>query len=159
MKQLLILVILLQTGISLGAQQCPVIPLPETYNEQKGRFLLSSRTVLTAETASAKPYVYYLQTELERYTGISTVITEKLQQAGIELKQAPLKDKRKGAYALEMSRTKIILTAAEGEGFSNGVSTLLQLVRQKYSQGDTVSVACWNITDAPLYRWRGLMLD
>lgn len=159
MKNLFILICLLGLSFPMAAQQCPVIPLPAAYSQQKGEFVLNKYTSIVAGTEFTKPYGYLLQKELLRYTGIALAGREKASGASIELKTAKVKDKRRGAYTLEMAPGKITLTAPEGEGFSNGISTLLQLVMQSETSGNTVKLSCWNITDAPLYGWRGLMLD
>lgn len=159
MKYVFVLTWLLGFSFPISGQQCPVIPLPAAYSQHKGQFILDKYVTVVTGTESERPYSYFLQKELLRYTGISVISSEKPAGVFIELKSSKLKDKRKGAYSLEINARQITLTAAEGEGMSNGISTLLQLINQSEIQKDIVKIPCWNITDAPLYGWRGLMLD
>src|SRR5690606_36011303 len=63
------------------------------------------------------------------------------------------------SYRLQVTGKQITITAHSAGGMINGISSLLQLVESRQSQNQQVWVDGWQVNDAPLYKWRGLMLD
>ena len=62
-------------------------------------------------------------------------------------------------YSLVVAADRATVTAASPAGLFYGAVTLWQLATEKPQQGIGVSVPAVSITDAPRFRWRGLMLD
>jgi hexosaminidase len=62
------------------------------------------------------------------------------------------------SYQLEVSGEHVLVSAREERGLFYGAVTLWQLCSAPSTHG-VVSVAALQITDAPRFRWRGLMLD
>ena len=62
------------------------------------------------------------------------------------------------SYQLEVSPERVVVSARELRGLFYGAVTLWQLCSMPASHGD-VAIAAVHITDAPRFRWRGLMLD
>ncbi|GAM72818.1 beta-N-acetylhexosaminidase [Vibrio ishigakensis] len=58
-----------------------------------------------------------------------------------------------GAYQLEVTHDQITLCACDSEGFRNATASLLQLL------GSSNTLECLQISDAPQYGYRGMMLD
>ncbi len=56
-------------------------------------------------------------------------------------------------YTLDVSSSRIVITASQGTGFFYGVQTLLQLIAEEGV------IPCCHIEDFPEFFWRGLMLD
>ena len=62
------------------------------------------------------------------------------------------------SYELEVSPERVVVSARETRGLFYGAVTLWQLCSMPAPHGN-VAIAAVHITDAPRFRWRGLMLD
>ena len=62
------------------------------------------------------------------------------------------------SYEVDVSPEHVLVSARELRGLFYGAVTLWQLCSMPASHGD-VAIAAVHITDAPRFRWRGLMLD
>jgi len=144
---------------AIAQSACPVIPAPKEASQASGVFLLNSSTPLLVSGRAATSVSAYLQKELLRTKNIKLNDKKRAGSPAIKLvlsKQSKLADE---AYAVKMSRSGITVTASHTAGLFYGVISLLQIIDQSPLKQHTVSVSCWNITDAPQYSWRGLMLD
>ncbi|KAG4080535.1 hypothetical protein HA402_013993 [Bradysia odoriphaga] len=153
MKKCLVAIAIIFTVLPAMAQQiCPVIPLPVKADKKNATFKLSDAIVITAEDTSLRSY---LQAELARRFGI--VVASRQQPGSPEI---VLKKERSvtnpDAYTLNIDKRRIVISAGAREGFFNGIQSLLQLATLS---GKALQVPCWNISDAPQYTWRGVMLD
>jgi hexosaminidase len=63
------------------------------------------------------------------------------------------------AYRLCISKEKITLNAASGEGLFNGLQSFRQLVLSEYRFPKELILPCAEINDYPRFPWRGFMLD
>lgn len=155
MKKIL-LCLFLYTWLGASAQQsCPVIPLPASFTKTTGSFQLTDQTSIQVSQPVLEPLAHYLQKELLKYKGLSLTIGEGQRLSVIVLDLSSKKTVEAEKYQLEMNARNINISASTPDGLFNGISTLLQLIRQSAGQ----SIECWKITDAPKYGWRGLMLD
>ncbi len=98
-----------------------------------------------------------LQQQLLQYAGIRLALAAKAPGNGILLKR--VKGDNPAAYTLEMTGTQVTISASGDEGLFYGLMSLVQLVRTAQPKQAAAQVPCWNITDKPLYGWRGFMLD
>lgn len=159
MKNYLLSVMMMLAGAAAFAQTvCPVIPLPAAATKAGGAFVISHKTVIRLEDTSLRPQAAYLQQELWRRYKINVPVGSGAAASAILLKKGPA-GTNADAYTLSMNKATATIAAAHREGIFNGIITLLQLTTTAKAQGSALAVACWNITDAPLYGWRGLMLD
>lgn len=169
-EHLLFIVVTLFSSIGLIAQdyaKCRLIPLPQKIEEVNAVFKLADKTEIISESGLAEQ-AFYLQKELLRYTGISTVIGTskdlKSYSTRIILKLTP-QSKNKGevneeSYFLKMNADECVIEAETHKGIFYGIVSLIQLVRLSEKTGNrVVEIDCLNIFDEPLYAWRGLMLD
>lgn len=158
MKRLLLSVLIFFFVCRASAQQIPVIPLPNTYENKAQTFLLSGQTEIVVRDNAFLPQANYLQTALLKTTGMSLRITSKSSGPAILLSRSSGKSSNSSAYKISMSAGRIEISSASPAGLFNGLSTMLQLIPAQ-SGKESLSVACWNIEDAPRYGWRGLLLD
>lgn len=140
--------------LAVAQQSCPVIPLPDQYEQAGGQFLLNDETAIITDDPSLETSASILQQQLLRYGGIRTTIQSKTSGTSIILKRE--KSSNPEAYTLNMNSRSVTISAAGDAGIFYGITSLVQLVRGKSS---AVSIPCWNIRDTPLYPWRGFMLD
>lgn len=137
---------------------CPVIPLPNHYEKADGAFIVNNHTAVIAQDPSFLPEASFLKNQLLRYTGIP-LMSKEHNSSSIILKKVNTKDSKKGSYSIKMNAEKITIAATGRTGIFNGVISLLQLAIQSKETDHAVKIDCWDIKDAPLYEWRGVMLD
>lgn len=139
MKKILVLVLLASQQII--AQ--PIIPKPVSAIKQAGVFQYRNARIV-AGADSLLPAALYLQQQLSiGKTGKGPVI-----------KLTATKGNDEG-YAITMQPNTITIRGNSAAGVFYGVISLLQLT----AQNKAGTIPCWNITDKPLYQWRGCMLD
>ena len=154
------LIVLFFAATSLMAQERPpIIPLPETYQKIQGMFALNQQTAIVVNDASFEDEAYFLQKELLRYKGIAISVQPKKNSTAIILERSRKKQSNNDAYSVKMDTASVIISSATDEGLFYGIISFLQLVASAEIKKDLFLVACWNLEDAPLYQWRGLMLD
>jgi hexosaminidase len=64
-----------------------------------------------------------------------------------------------GSYQLEVSPAGVLVSARDAEGLFYGAVTLWQLCGAQVLSHGGITLGAMLITDAPRFRWRGLMLD
>ncbi len=154
MKHFLLLAMLLSGRIWLCAQSCPVIPLPLSCSQAGAGFVISNATAIVPAENWGNAEACFLQKALLQYKGLALSLQPEATASAIVL-QHSRETMAAEAYQLQMEPTRITISAATTDGLFCGIASLLQLVRT--AAGNTI--ACWNISDAPAYAWRGLMLD
>ncbi|RXK61658.1 beta-hexosaminidase [Lacibacter luteus] len=157
-KQLSIVLIFLAVTNQLAAQ-CPVIPQPQTAAKQTAIFQLSNKTAFVVTDKKFKDAAYYLQQKLLEQFHIAVSMQQTSQHTVIRWQEAKQKDLKAEGYNINMSANEIVITANDEQGAFYAAVSLLQLFNSSKQQHENLLVDCWNITDAPLYGWRGLMLD
>ncbi|GGO91648.1 beta-N-acetylhexosaminidase [Wenjunlia tyrosinilytica] len=142
-----------------------LLPRPLSEERLPGRFTLTSRMVLHADSAAlpaATLLAGYLENALGAVTRTSTV------EGSIRLRVADLPHARGNAeaYRIHVSERGIELTGQAREGLLHAVQTFRQLLPPTAAPTFAPSnphhawdVPCVMVLDAPRLRWRGLMLD
>lgn len=155
----LLMVPMLMFSHALWAQvQSPVIPKPQEIAFKQTYFNLSNESAIQIRHVVGQKAAYYLQTKILKHTGVTLEI-KKNAVTNIIYVQASSKELKGNSYQLLMSANQITVKAADEEGFFLGTVTLLQLVRNTPVIDQKLKLACWDVSDKPLYGWRGFMLD
>lgn len=141
------------------AAQCPVIPQPLNAVKQTAIFQLSNKTAFVITDNRLKDAAYYLQQKLLEQFHVAVSVQSTAQHAAIRWEIAKGKELKTEGYNISMSANEIIVTANDKQGAFYAAVSLLQLMNNSKRQNETLQLDCWNISDAPLYGWRGLMLD
>jgi hexosaminidase len=127
------------------AQNCAVIPQPVEYTATTGNATISSKAVIRAEGAAANA-------GKRLKVDLAEMNLPAAKSASISLSID--KSVKAGGYKLTVAADKINISAADQDGFFNGVETLLQLAEV----GNGTIENC-SISDYPRFDYRGLMLD
>ncbi|TZF82594.1 beta-N-acetylhexosaminidase [Pedobacter sp. BS3] len=143
---------------SAVAETCPIIPQPATCQKNAGTFNLNSRATVAIRGKASASQAYYLQKEVLRLTGIALAENTVGKSPAIELNLIPGRADGE-AYTLQIQPAKVTISSASAEGLFNGIESFLQLALFSPNNGRAVQIPCWNISDKPLYGWRGIMLD
>ncbi|MGO4291941.1 beta-N-acetylhexosaminidase [Chitinophaga sp. RAB17] len=159
MKHPALIIVLFFIASSLAAQNvCPIIPLPVKATQGTGTFTIGSKTTIRLGDTSLRSLAGYLQEELLRRYQLKVPVSNSKGTSSIVLKKEK-GDSNEDAYTLMMNPASTVITATNREGIFNGIISLLQLTTTATAPGKTLAVPCWNISDAPQYGWRGVMLD
>lgn len=160
MKKVFIALFLICIGLAATAQvKCPIIPLPASFKQASGSFRLNSQTALFAAHPDLVPVAQFLQQEILRHTGIALPVLSRRHPQAIILELQKTKGASPEAYQLSIRPEGVAIAAASPNGAFNGVISLLQLIRQAPLKAGSLRLEGWQLSDAPLMAWRGLMLD
>ncbi len=150
-------ILLLLVGFNSSAQQnCPILPEPLKTDRSEGSFMLSSSTQLIGDK-SAEANITLFEQEIKKRTGI---LINSVSPSGNKIyliNEASMP--KNGAYQINMVANRIQIKAGNQEGILNGLMSLLQLATFSSKNKNSIVIPCWTISDAPLFEWRGLMLD
>jgi hexosaminidase len=155
-KLLILLVFLYLPSV---AQQCPIIPLPNNVEMLKGSLVVSNSTSIRTLSPELASQASYLQQELLKEVNMALAVNNTVEGNSITLVLNKAKQKNPAAYQLDIRSGDIKISAASAEGVFYGINSLLQLIRQAEVKTHNVVISCMTINDAPLYAWRGLLLD
>lgn len=141
-------------GWSPVFSQCPIIPLPSSYQAQAGSLDMGTLTRVVVQEDGFREVGHFLQRQLLTYKGLTLLESVGGAQGGavyIGVKSGIAQE----GYQLDITASGVRILASDAHGAFNGVISLLQLARVSKSD----SVRFCRITDQPQMRWRGIMLD
>lgn len=179
-QQLVIPVLVAIAACALWIQLRPpprvyaLIPPPRQMETAPGAFRLRTNTVILAD-GEFRETAETLAKILGRSAGITPKIldptTGGVQAPGNSIRlfrpsSAPFRSTNTEAYHLAVSVDSVRVTASHQAGMLHGVRTLLQLLPPEVF-GDLPPagsdqpwlIPCLEVTDEPMFPWRGLMLD
>lgn len=159
LKQFVFFSIVFFAATKQAFAQCPVIPQPLSAVKQTASFQFTSRTAFVVADKRLKNAAYYLQQKLLEQFHVAVSMQATAQFSAVRWEMAKGKELKAEGYNISMSANEIVITANDEQGAFYAAVSLLQLMNNSKEQNGIVPVDCWNITDAPLYSWRGLMLD
>jgi hexosaminidase len=145
--------------LTFTVAQCPVIPQPQQSAKQAGSFVISNYTSLIVADETLLTAAGYLQQELLKQQHLAVSRQATATQSIIRWQLGKTKQLPAEGYSISMNSKEVVVSANDEKGAFNAAVTLLQLISNTKKQNNILSVDCWNITDAPMYSWRGLMLD
>jgi len=145
---LLFLLIILPANAAIA--QPPLIPMPQSAAWHDGQFPITASTIVRGDGGAA-PTAAFLSRALSLKTG-------KGGASRIRLLLVPDKVVAgEGAYRLTVTSNEIRIEASHSAGLFYGAQTLLQLVTP--GPDGARAIPAVNISDAPRFRWRGLLID
>ncbi len=149
--------------ISLHAQD--IIPKPKSYTSNGEVFQLTP-DVKILYLGDLEAMAQYLEESLSPATGWDFAIEKSKTVANnsISISIDNSKNIKKEGYQLSVTKNSVVIVGANPAGIFNGIQTLLQMLpveiynKQRQKNIDW-KIAGAEIADAPLYPWRGMMLD
>jgi hexosaminidase len=160
----------------LKAQNLNIIPQPRSVVNTTGQISINNRSAIGASDTSLTALAIYFQKELFKVKGLSLDINNEGSRSLIKLILTNTNTNQTiGAYSLKITPDRITIAASNKEGIFYGLISLLQIIKNQPKEGEnitlastdvkaaggyqTITLASAEITDAPRYQWRGLMLD
>lgn len=109
-------------------------------------------------TVAAPPEIAALvrETAASEWPGIAVSPADDPARATFSFRIGAASGATPGAYALKITGSDVVVTAADADGLRNGFATLRMLASVA---GGSVSLPALSVNDAPRFRYRGLMLD
>lgn len=173
MKFKFLIALLLLSGY-LKAQNLNIIPQPRLVVSGSGQISINNHSAIGISDTSLTALAIYFQKELFKAKGLSPAINNGNSKSTIKLILTNT-NQAIGAYALKITPEQITISSSNKEGVFYGLISLLQLIKDNPKEGDNLTLASTDatdareyqnvvlasteITDAPRYQWRGLMLD
>lgn len=164
MKQFLMVCVLAAffTSCNEPAKEISIIPLPQTMLVNAGEFELKNNQTIGVSEKSLMGAAEYLSKILSS-TGYNFKIQEGQGDINLVI-STPEPSAVIGAYSLSVDKSGVNLKASDYKGIIGGISSLRQLLPAEIESDKVINDVEWTIpsveiTDAPAYEWRGLMLD
>ncbi len=147
--------LLLLSGFALFAQNIPIIPEPNSYFSNEG--VLKLEKTINIENQFNSKQAEQTTTDFSKFLEEEYSITispENQKSTQLVILQNSSIEKPEG-YELTISEDKIEVIAADNKGVFYAFQTLKQILFFSENQ----MLPCLKITDAPAFKWRGLLLD
>ncbi|MEM8521343.1 family 20 glycosylhydrolase [Flavobacterium sp. PL12] len=142
----------------LQAQKLDLIPKPVKIEQKAGVFLIPSSVQIIVDK-KAKKSVSFISEKFLKNTGVSPslVIGSKNKKNAITFLVDEKMSVPVDGYALNVSKTGVLIKGKSINGLLNGFQTLLQIFSAKEVKKGTIPFV--EIEDYPRFEWRGMMLD
>lgn len=141
------------------AQTTPhIIPVPVNLQLTNGRFLLDGKVGINAPAnAEVKRVTDFFTASVKQVTGVA-LLANKAAAKSIMFKIEKISDIGEEGYTLNVTPSKITVSANTAKGLFYAVQSLLQTL--PFSRTNEVAaIPCMQIKDYPRFKWRGMMLD
>ena len=137
-----------------------IIPQPKEVKVYEGTFIMNTMTQVVYTTEEQQKVANLFNNELQKIVGWSCPTVNSLQEKNIII-LSQVDSLVKEAYLLDITESKITITASSEAGYFYAFQTLLQLapVSEGKKARTELKFDQLTITDAPRFKWRGAMLD
>ena len=141
------------------AAECVIVPRPVSYEAQKGKLQLSSKSVIyVADKSLVRPatmFASYVAAEKD----IQFAVVETLPKAKGVIALSVDKALAEEEYQLDVTKKGVIIKGGSEKAVFYGLQSLRQVVFHSTTKGSKVSVECMSVKDKPHFGYRGNMLD
>lgn len=158
----MVLCVLLQLTAARAQTRYGIIPYPQQLQPQEGEFVISAKTKLVTP-AAFKNEAAQLQQLITQGIGKALLPAAKAGNGSIVFQQ---NDQLTGEedYTLSISTTQLTVTAKTATGAFRAVETIRQLMPPSIEGVKTgkllkIAIPAVQISDHPVYAWRGMHLD
>ena len=159
MKKILSIIVALFVAGFVMAAECVIVPRPALFEAQKGKFTLSSKSVVyVADRSLVRPATMFCTNVAdEKGVQLSVVNGEPQTKNALHL----LIDKSLGEeeYTLEISKGGVVIKGGSEKGVFYALQSLRQVVFHSKQKGKKVVVDAMVVKDKPHFAYRGGMLD
>jgi hexosaminidase len=167
MKRILIVTAIVLTAIFGQAQNnVNIIPLPESVKVKEGKFIFSKNTVISfnKKDVQVQAALAPLFLKLKQVAGIDLAKNKSHSHGSVIEMSLDKKIHPDEGYQLNVNPYKIQIRAKNATGIFYAVQTVLQLLPDAIEQpglqkGISWAIPCVDISDAPRFGYRGIMLD
>ena len=157
-KLFLMCVALVMAGVAMAAE-CVIVPLPVSYEAQKGKCTLSSKTVVyVAEKSLVRPATMFCA-NVAAEKGLQLSVAEGVAPSKGAIALSIDKSLAEEAYNLVIAKSGVTIKGGSEKAVFYGLQSLRQVVFHSKGNGSKVAVECMSVKDKPHFGYRGNMLD
>ena len=163
---LVVIVLFCAAARPAAAQNCGIIPTPQSITYTSG-FFTWDHPVILFDTSVTNQEI--LASEYERLTGKTPKIVETVPSEGVRrtitFHKGCISEKtgKDDAYSLEINEMEVTISSSTDAGLFYGLQSLIQLYRFNYrayfEDWQYVKIPCMKIVDYASYPYRGWMID
>ncbi len=159
MKKLFLMCVAFVFASVAMAAECVIVPLPVSYEAQKGKCVLSSKTTINvADKALVRPATMFCKYVAdEKGLQLSVVESAAAAKGAITLSVDKLYSEE--AYVLDIAKNGITIKGGSEKAVFYGLQSLRQVVFHAKAKGENVELPCMVVEDKPHFSYRGGMLD
>ena len=158
MKKLFLTCTALVVACVAMAAECVIIPRPASYEPQKGKCALSSKTVVyTADKSLVRPATIFCKYVAEE-KGLQLNVAEGVAPSNGAIVLSIDKNLAPEGYTLDITKGGVVIKGGSEQGVFYGLQSLRQVVFHSKG-GKKVKVECMKVEDKPHFAYRGGMLD
>ena len=140
------------------AAECVIIPRPASYEPQKGKCALSSKTVVyVADKSLVRPATIFCKYVAEE-KGLQLNVAEGVAPSNGAIALSIDKNLAPEGYTLDITKGGVVIKGGSEQGVFYGLQSLRQVVFHSKG-GKKVKVECMKVEDKPHFAYRGGMLD
>ena len=156
-KLFLMCVALVMAGVAMAAE-CVIVPLPVSYEAQKGKCTLSSKTVVyVAEKSLVRPATMFCA-NVAAEKGLQLSVAEGVAPSKGAIALSIDKALAEEAYTLVIAKSGVTIKGGSEKAVFYGLQSLRQVIF--HAKGSkSVKVDCMIVKDQPHFGYRGGMLD
>ncbi|MCR6720954.1 MAG: beta-N-acetylhexosaminidase [Chitinophagaceae bacterium] len=160
-------ILILATGLKAIGQKSNtaniIIPAPKNIEWGVGDFVIDARTKLVTSNGDTRKIAGFFIQDLKLAANIQLQQVSKAPSTNYILFRTD-KSLKSEHYQLSINPDRVVVSAADYNGFLYGVQTLKQLLPPQIFSKTIVSKTAWSvpaaeIEDGPRFAYRGLMLD
>ena len=159
MKRIFALFVALVATSMVMAAECVIVPRPVSYEAQKGKLSLSSKSVIyVAEKSLVRPatmFASYVAAE----KGLQLAVVESQPKAKGVIALSVDKALAEEEYQLDVTKKGVVIKGGSEKAVFYGLQSLRQVVFHSKGNGSKVAVECMSVKDKPHFGYRGNMLD
>ena len=159
MKRLFILAVSLFVATMAIAAECVIVPLPVSYEPQKGKLSLSSKSVVyVADKALVRPATMFCS-NVAAEKGLQFAVVEGAAQGKGSIALALDQSLAEEEYTLTIAKSGVVVKGGSEKAVFYGLQSLRQVIFHSKGNSKKVAVECINVKDKPHFGYRGGMLD
>ncbi len=141
------------------AAECVIIPRPVSYEPQKGKCVLSSKTaVYVADKSLVRPATMFCKNVADEQ-GLQLSVVEGAAPSKGAITLAVDKLYTEEAYVLVVAKNGVTIKGGSEKAVFYGLQSLRQVVFHAKAKGEKVELPCMVVEDKPHFGYRGGMLD
>ena len=158
MKKLFLTCAAIVVACAAMAAECVIIPRPASYEPQKGKCALSSKTVVyVADKSLVRPATIFCKYVAEE-KGLQFNVAEGVAPSNGAIVLSIDKNLAPEGYTLDITKGGVVIKGGSEQGVFYGLQSLRQVVFHSKG-GKKVKVECMKVEDKPHFAYRGGMLD
>ena len=159
MKRIFTLFVALVASMMVMAAECVIVPRPVSFEPQKGKVSLNSKSVIyVADKSLVRPatiFCSYVAAE----KGLQLSVVEKQPKGKGAISLLVDKSLAQEEYLLDVTKKGVVVKGGSEQAVFYGLQSLRQLVFHAEGDAEKVQVECVTVKDKPHFGDRGGMLD